>query len=63
MNKKEMIALEMENEVVEIYAKRIQQADELGGVDGISVRLFYETQLEDSYNDKVEIKEMPTAFS
>lgn len=51
-------ALEMEHEVVENYARRMQQADELGGVDGITIRLFYEKQLEDSYNDMVEIKEM-----
>ncbi len=51
-------ALEMEHEVVEIYAVRMKQADEMGGVDGVCTRLFYETQLEDSYDDMVEIKEM-----
>ena len=48
----------MENEVIEIYATRMEQADSLHNVDGISTRLFYENQLQDSYNDMIEIKEM-----
>jgi len=51
-------ALGMENEVIEIYAKRMDQADSLKSVDGISTRLFYENQLQDSYDDMIEIKEM-----
>lgn len=51
-------ALKMEEEVVANYAKRIDQADKLGGPDGINIRLFYEGQLEDSHTDMDEVREM-----
>lgn len=44
-------ALNMELEVVENYVERIKQAEELGGVDGKFVQVFYEDQLMDSRQD------------
>lgn len=49
-------AHQMEVEVAENYLARIKQAEELGGVDGKLVQLFYEKQLEDSYSDAQKFK-------
>jgi bacterioferritin (cytochrome b1) len=52
-NPREIIqaALEMESQVVENYALRMQQASELGGVDGAWLEIFFEKQLEHSRED------------
>jgi bacterioferritin (cytochrome b1) len=51
-------AQQMEKEVVDIYARRIKQVEHLDSACGIDLRMFYETQLQESYGDSVEIKEM-----
>lgn len=55
-------AYQMEVEVAENYLQRIRQAEELGGVDGKLVQLFYEKQLEDSYTDAQKFKKILEDF-
>ncbi len=51
-------ALSMEDEVVNNYVKRLQDAEELGGADGTYVGLFLEDQILDSRGDADHIREM-----
>jgi bacterioferritin (cytochrome b1) len=51
-------ALKMEEEVVENYTKRIEQAEQLGGVDGRWIIIFLEGQIEDSRKDLDELKQI-----
>ena len=44
-------AVFIENQVVENYTLRIEQAKELGGVNGAWLEIFYENQLEHSRTD------------
>ena len=52
-NPKDIIsqAVFIENQVVENYAKRIEQAQQLGGTNGAWLEIFYENQLEHSRTD------------
>jgi len=51
-------AYDMEMEVVKNYAQRMVEGEEIGGVDGSWMHVFYETQLQDSREDADNIKEM-----
>ncbi len=51
-------AINMENEVVENYSTRIDQATELGGVDGKVIQIFLEEQLLDSRTDADHMRQM-----
>lgn len=51
-------ALHMENEVVDNYAQRIKDAENLGGSDGVFLGIFLEDQLLDSRTDADHIREM-----
>lgn len=51
-------AAKMEEEVVNNYVERINQAEELGGADGKYIVLFLESQIEDSRKDLDELKQM-----
>jgi bacterioferritin (cytochrome b1) len=51
-------ALKMEDEVVKNYVERLDDAAELGGVDGTYVGLFIEDQLLDSKSDAANIRRM-----
>ena len=51
-------SLEMEKEVVENYTKRIEQAEEMGGVDGRWLVIFLESQIEDSRKDLDRLKQI-----
>lgn len=55
-------AYQMEVEVAENYLQRARQAEELGGVDGKLVQLFYEKQLEDSYTDAQKFRQILDGF-
>lgn len=48
-------ALAMEEEVLVNYVKRIENAENLGGVDGYWVAIFLENQIQDSRQDRDEI--------
>lgn len=48
-------ALSMEEEVLANYVKRIDDAEQLGGVDGYWVTIFLENQIQDSRQDRDEI--------
>lgn len=49
--------LQMEEEVVAIFAERIKQTEEMGGSDGMSLHVFYEDMINDSRKtvDKVKM--------
>lgn len=49
---------EMEKEVVVNYARRMEQAEELGGYEGAVLHVFYENQLLDSRNTMEDVQEM-----
>jgi bacterioferritin (cytochrome b1) len=51
-------AHDMEVTVSQNYLVRIQQAEELGGVDGKLIQLFYEKQLEQSATDAAHYKQL-----
>lgn len=51
-------AHELETEVTKNYTERIQQAEELGGVDGKWVAVFLEDQLKHSREDADNIKQI-----
>ena len=51
-------AVHIENEVVENYANRIEQAKELGGSNGAWLEIFYENQLEHSRTDLDHFKQI-----
>ena len=51
-------ALEMELNVVNNYIERIKQAEDLGGVDGKFIQVFYEDQLLDSRQDIDNLRKM-----
>ena len=51
-------ALKMEDEVVNHYVERLEQAAVLGGVDGTYVSLFMEEQIMDSKTDAAHIRRM-----
>jgi bacterioferritin (cytochrome b1) len=51
-------AMKMEEEVVENYTKRIEQAEKLGGADGRWIVIFLESQIEDSRKDLDELKQI-----
>lgn len=51
-------ALSIEKEVVNNYLTRIQEAEQVGGIDGKYIELFLEDQLIDSRNDIDKIKRM-----
>lgn len=50
--------LEMEEEVVGIFAERMKQAEELGGPDGAVLHVFYENQILDSRLTVNNVREM-----
>lgn len=54
-------AIQIEDEVVKNYTERLAHCDLLGGVDGTSLRIFYEDQIMDSRTDANELRqiEMP----
>jgi len=58
-----LYAMEMESEVVNNYVERINQAEELGGVDGKWLVIFLESQIEDSRKDLDELKQITKSFS
>lgn len=51
-------SLKMEEEVVENYTQRIEQAESLGGSDGRWIVIFLESQIEDSRKDLDELKQI-----
>jgi len=51
-------ALAMEEEVVKNYVERINEAEELGGVDGRWIVIFLESQIEDSRKDLDKIRQL-----
>jgi len=51
-------SLKMEEEVVENYTKRIEQAENLGGPDGKWISIFLESQIEDSRKDLDELRQI-----
>ena len=51
-------ALSMEEQVVINYTERINQANELGGVDGRWIEIFLEEQIMHSRKDTDHIKQM-----
>jgi rubrerythrin len=51
-------AMQMEDEVVENYTKRIKQAQELGGVDGQFIEIFLEEQLLHSRTDADNFRQL-----
>ena len=51
-------ALKMEEEVVANYVQRMQDAKELGGVDGAFIEIFLEGQILDSRQDLDELRLM-----
>jgi bacterioferritin (cytochrome b1) len=51
-------ALSMEEEVVKNYVERINEAEELGGVDGRWLVIFLESQIEDSRKDLDKIRQL-----
>lgn len=51
-------AISLEGQVVHNFVERMKQADELGGVDGIHVKLFLEDQFQDSRQDIDEMRMM-----
>lgn len=59
-NTKEILeyALSMEEEVVKNYVERINEAEELGGVDGRWIVIFLESQIEDSRKDLDKIRQL-----
>lgn len=50
--------LQMENQVVVRYARRMKEAEELGGPDGSVLHVFYENQILDSQNTVNHVKQM-----
>lgn len=51
-------AIDMEKEVVENYTNRIEEAENLGGVDGRWIVIFLESQIEDSRKDLDEMRKI-----
>lgn len=51
-------AHDMEVEVAQNYLERIKQAEEVGGVEGKMVQLFYEEQLDHSYSDAQKFRKI-----
>jgi bacterioferritin (cytochrome b1) len=64
INPKEILeyVYDMEMEVVHNYALRLKQSEELGGGQGMSLHVFYENQILDSYNTAIDVKEMLRNF-
>lgn len=48
----------LETQVVENYAQRLAQLEELGGAEAAYLKVFYEDQLQDSYEDRERIMRM-----
>src|SRR5579859_5659777 len=51
-------AFDMETEVVANYVERINQATELGGVDGKWIEIFLKSQIQDSREDVDNLSQM-----
>lgn len=51
-------ALDIEQEVLTNYLNRMEEAEELGGVDGRRVVIFLEDQMDDTSRDVDEIKQL-----
>ncbi len=51
-------AVALESEVVSNYFDRVAQAERLGGVEGLRIKLFVEKQFEDSVSDMEEFKKL-----
>ena len=58
-----LYAASMEEEVVKNYVERIEQAEDLGGIDGRWLVIFLESQIEDSRKDLDELKQIIKSFS